>query len=45
MNKNYQNENLIISPLSVYQVLGLTANWEKEKTLKEIISSLGNKDL
>ena len=45
MNKNYKNENLIVSPLSAYQVLGLTANGAKGKTQKEMISALGNKDL
>ena len=45
INKNYKNENVIVSPLSVYQILGLTANGAKGKTLKEMISTLGNKDL
>jgi serpin B len=45
INKNYTNENLIVSPLSAYQVLSLTANGAKGKTLKEMISALGNKDL
>ena len=45
MNKNYKNQNLIVSPLSAYQVLGLTANGAKGKTLKEMITALGNKNL
>ena len=45
MNKNFINKNLIVSPLSAYQVLGLTANGAKGNTLKEMISALGNKDL
>ena len=45
MNKKYINQNLIISPLSAYQILGLTANGAKEKTLKEMLLALGNKDL
>jgi serine protease inhibitor len=45
MNQNYKNKNLIVSPLSAYQVLGLTANGAKGKTLKEMILTLGNKDL
>jgi len=45
MNKKYINQNLIVSPLSAYQVLGLTANGAKGRTLKEMISVLGNKDL
>ncbi len=45
MNKNFKNENLIVSPLSAYQVLSLTANGAKGKTQKEMISALGNKNL
>jgi len=45
MNKKYKNENLIVSPLSAYQVLGLTANGAKGKTLKEMLTALGNKNL
>ena len=45
MNKKYINKNLIISPLSAYQILGLTANGAKGQTLKEMLLALGNKDL
>ena len=45
MNKNYKNENLIVSPISAYQILGLTANGAKGKTQKEMISALENKNL
>ena len=45
MNKKYINKNLIISPLSAYQILGLTANGAKGQTLKEMILALGNRDL
>jgi len=33
LNKQFINKNLIISPLSAYQVLSLAANGAKEKTL------------
>ena len=45
MNKKYINQNLIISPLSAYQILGLTANGARGQTLKEMLLALGNKDL
>ena len=45
MNKKYINKNLIISPLSAYQILGLTANGAKGQTLKEMLLALGNRDL
>ena len=45
MNKKYINKNLIISPLSAYQILGLTANGARGQTLKEMLLALGNKDL
>ena len=43
--KIIKNKNLIVSPLSAYQILGLTANGAKGITLKEMISALGNKDI
>ena len=45
INKEFINENLIISPLSAYQVLGLTANGAKGKTLEQMLLALGNKNL
>ena len=45
MSKQFKNQNLIISPLSVYHVLGLTTNGAKGGTLKEMLSALENKDL
>ena len=45
MNKKYINQNLIISPLSAYQVLGLTANGARGQTLKEMLLALGNQNL
>ena len=45
LNKEYINKNLIISPLSAYQILSLAANGAKENTLTEMISALGGKSL
>ena len=45
INKEFINKNLIISPLSAYQVLGLTANGAKGKTLEQMLLALGNKNL
>ena len=40
MNKEKNGENLIISPLSIFQVLSLTANGAKGKTQKEMLGLL-----
>ena len=45
MNKQFVNDNLIISPLSAYQVLGLATNGAKGKTLQQMLLALGNKNL
>jgi serpin B len=45
MNKINMIENIILSPLSAYQVLGLTANGARKKTLSEMLFALGSKDL
>ena len=45
INNEYINKNLIISPLSAYQVLGVTTNGAKGKTLEEMLLVLGNKNL
>ena len=45
VNKDHLNDNLLISPLSAYQVLGLTANGAKGKTLEDMLLALGNKSL
>ena len=37
MNLDKTGENLIISPLSIYQVLSLTANGSKGETLSEML--------
>ena len=41
----YKSRNLIISPLSAYQVLSLAANGARKKTLNEMLFALGSKDL
>ena len=40
MNKEKKGENLIISPLSIFQVLSLTANGAKGKTQLEMLDTL-----
>ena len=45
MNKENINQNFTISPLSAYQVLGLTANGAKDRTLEQMLLALENKDL
>ena len=40
INKEKKGENLIISPLSIFQVLSLTANGAKGKTQKEMLDTL-----
>ena len=45
INNEFINKNLIISPLSAYQVLGLTTNGAKGRTLEEMLLALGNKNL
>ena len=45
INKQYINKNVILSPLSAYQILGLTANGANGKTLEQMLLSLSNEDL
>lgn len=45
MNKEYIKKNLIISPLSAYQVLSLTSNGAKGQTLQEMLNTLSSSDL
>ena len=45
INKKYINKNVVVSPLSAYQILGLTANGANGKTLEEMLLVLENKDL
>ena len=45
LNKEKKGENLIISPLSIYQMLSLLSNGAKGETLSEIIKTLGNSNI
>ena len=45
MNKNFIKKNLILSPLSVYQILSLTSNGAKGKTLQEMLSALSSDNI
>ena len=45
LNKDFIKKNVIVSPLSAYQILGLTANGAKGQSLEEMLLALGNKDL
>ena len=40
VNLDYEGKNVILSPLSIFQVLGLTTNGAVGKTQKEMISTL-----
>ena len=42
INKDKKGENLIISPLSIYQVLSLLANGANGETQSEMLSTLGS---
>ena len=45
INKNKKGENLIISPLSIFQILSLTANGARTDTQLEMIQTLQNEDI
>ena len=45
INKEFINKNVVISPLSAFQILGLTANGAKGTTLKQMVSALENASL
>ena len=45
MNKNKKGKNLIISPLSIFQILSLTANGARGKTQLEMIEALRNTNI
>ncbi len=45
MNKEFMSKNLLISPLSAYQVLSLTTNGARGKTYKEMLSSLAGNNI
>ena len=45
LNKSKRGQNLIISPLSIFQILSLTANGAKGQTQKEMVQALQGTDL
>ena len=45
INKNFINKNIITSPLSAYQVIGLTSNGANDKTLEQMLLALENESL
>jgi serpin B len=45
LNKSKRGQNLIISPLSIFQILSLTANGAKGQTQKEMVHALKGADL
>ena len=45
LNTKYQEKNLIISPLSIYQALSLVTNGANEQTQKELLNILDNKEM
>ena len=45
INKEKEGENLIISPLSIYQALSLATNGANGKTLSEMLDTLENESL
>ena len=45
INKNKKGKNLIISPLSIFQILSLTANGARGKTQLEMIEALRNTNI
>ena len=45
INNDKSGNNVIISPLSIYQVLSLLSNGAKESTLSEMLSVLGSSSL
>ena len=45
INKEKKGENVIISPLSIFQILSLTTNGAKGKTQSEMIDVLQSKDI
>jgi serpin B len=45
LNKSNKGKNLIISPLSIFQILSLTTNGAKNRTQSEMIEALQNVDI
>ena len=45
LNTIYKEYNIIISPLSIFQAISLVANGANDKTQKELLKLLNNKDM
>ena len=45
INSKYKENNLVISPLSIYQAISLVTNGANEQTQKELLYLLDNKDI
>ena len=45
INKSKKGQNLIISPLSIFQILSLTANGARDQTQLEMLHILQNDDI
>ena len=45
INKSKKGQNLIISPLSIFQILSLTANGARDQTQLEMVQTLQNDDV
>ena len=45
MNKSFKNKNLVVSPLSIYQILSLTANGARGNTLHEMVKALSGNSI
>jgi serpin B len=45
LNKSNKGKNLIISPLSIFQILSLTTNGARDKTQLEMLEALQNEDI
>ena len=44
INKSTIGQNIMVSPLSIYHILSLTANGAANNTLQEMLKALSEKD-
>ena len=44
INKANEGKNIMVSPISIYHILSLTANGAENKTLTEMLQALCEKD-
>ena len=45
INKATEGKNIVVSPISIYHIISLTANGAAKKTLTEMLQALCEKDL